>query len=115
MRPEKTLERLARERLIDSLEVGDLIRLNDKLRVVRGVSKYRGSQRTRCVTFAIRRCSWTRRPDTVRNRFDLYRVRLAIVKKGFGLGTDALSVLLQSDIDNNTKTLECCDVVGVID
>lgn len=113
----------ARKELIDSLEVGDLVRLNGTLRVVRDVS--RGTRKSPLrpeqvysVTFAIRRCSWTRRPYTVRGRCDLYHADLEVVKKGFGAERGPLEVLLQKDITDrhgHSRLLECCDVIGVIE
>lgn len=109
-------ERLA---LIDSLEVGDLIRLNGTLRVVRDVSRppKRSSKgyRNYSFTFAILRCSWTHRPYTVRNRVDLYRADLSVVCKGYGAERGPLEVELQREIaDDRIRLLECCDVIGVI-
>lgn len=112
----------ARKALIDSLEVGDLIRLNGKLRVVRGIGRrtYKSplrSSQVYSVTLSIQRCSWTGRPYTVRGRCDLYHAELQVVQKGYGAERGPLEVLLQRDIDNrhgDTRLLECCDVIGVI-
>lgn len=115
MRRAQTPEHLARTALIDSLEVGDLIRLNSKLRVVRDIGRSRKGRIT-CLVFAISRCSWTRRPFTVYVRTDLYNARLELVKKGYGLGDDFLSAKLQETIaDHSIKDIECCDVIGVLD
>lgn len=102
----------ARHALIDSLEVGDLIRLNSKTRVVRAVGYKRG--RVSHIVMSIMRCSWTRRPYTVRCRSDLYKVDLQLVKKGYGISRTELEDLLQQEInDRNLRMLTCCDVVGV--
>lgn len=88
--------------------------MNSKLRIVRHVGKHRDG-RTRSLTFAIRRRSWTRRPTTVYNRVDLYRCELVLVKKDYGLVHSSLEARLQNDIDFNLRTLTYADVVGVVE
>ena len=109
--------RAEREALIDSIETGDLIRLNGRLRVVRKANhSKRHPGRLSSITMSIQRCSWTRQPFTVRARADLYRIDLAIVSKGFGCEHGPLEVMLQKQIENHhaPKLLECCDVIGVL-
>lgn len=109
--------RAEREALIDSLETGDLIQLNGRLRVVREVTRFeKNPDRLRSITMSIQRCSWTRKPYTVRGRADLYYGNLAIVSKGFGCEHGPLDVLLQQQIESRDapKLLDCCDVVGVL-
>ena len=116
------IDRLEREALIDSLQVGDLVRLNGTLRVVRAIGlptpkSSRRKDRVYSVTFAIRRCSWTRKGYTVKGRVDLYNCPLEVVKRGFGVNNGPLEAMLQEDIENRRghALLECCDVIGVID
>ena len=107
-------DRKEREALIDSLQVGDLIRINNLTRVVRGVAHKRGGK-VRSITFSIQRCSWTRRPYTVLGRSDLYLCTLHVVKRGYGVQRTGLEALLQKDVeDHNSRILECCDVIGMI-
>ena len=104
-------DRVERESLIDSLEVGDLIRINDLKRVVRDVRRRRG--KVTHITLSIQRCTWTRRPYTVKNRTDLYLCRLDVVTKGYGVGRTELEAMLQKDIsDHNLQLLHCGDVKG---
>jgi hypothetical protein len=116
----ETSELSARKELIDSLELGDLVRINGTLRVVRDVSPGRFKQaqvRVRSITFSILRCSWTRRPYTVKNRCDLYHAKVEVVQKGFGCEHGPIEVVLQEDITKrfyDKSLLECCDVIGVI-
>lgn len=114
------IDRAEREALIDSLQVGDLVRVNGTLRVVRGLGiptpkSSRRKDRAYSVTFSIRRCSWTRRPYTVVSRCALYNVPLEVVVRGYGTERGPLDVLLQADCDARTgpSLLECCDVIGV--
>ena len=106
--------------MIDSLEVGDLVRLNGSLRVVRDIGRRRRKSRiddsqVYSVTFAIMRCSWTRKPYTVRGRCDLYHADLAVVQKGYGTERGPLDVFLQRDLANNGDcVLKCCDVIGIV-
>ncbi|HET6725856.1 MAG TPA: hypothetical protein VFH85_07620 [Gammaproteobacteria bacterium] len=118
-----TEARIEREAMIDSLQVGDLVRFRGALRVVRGVNRFAGYRKSKrkpsqvqSIDFSILRCSWTRRPYTVVSRCDLYRVPLEIVKRGFGTEHGPLDVLLQRDIDARgcaPSLLQCCDVIGV--
>lgn len=116
------IDRAEREALIDSLQVGDLVRLNGTLRVVRGIGKPtpkspRKQDKVYSVTFAIRRCSWTRKPYTVKGRVDLYNIPLEIVRRNFGTVHGPMDCLLQQDCDrrNGPTLLECCDVIGIAD
>lgn len=116
------MSREQRKALIDSLEPGDLIRLNGTLRVVRDVGRRTKKSPLRpeqvySITCAIRRCSWTRRPYTTINRCDLYLVPLEVVRKGYGAEHGPLEVMLQQEIEDkhgDRRILECCDVIGVI-
>lgn len=110
---------LERKAVIDSLSVGDLIRLNGKLRVVRAIGRrlpksHITDEQVYSVTLSIMHCSWTRRPYTVKGRCELYNVPLEVVSRGYGEVRGPLEVLLQKDIEEGTRILECCDVIGVI-
>lgn len=110
-------DRAAREALIDSLEVGDLVEINGRRRIVRDVSRARPNRpgRVTSVTFSIQRCSWTRRPYTVYGRCDLYLCQMRVVRRGYGDERTLLDRALQSEIeDRNRRLLKCCDVVGVL-
>jgi hypothetical protein len=108
------MSRPEREVLIDSIQTEDLIRLNGAIRIARSVKRKGG--RVKSVIFAIRRCSWTRRPYTVINRADMYLKPLEIVAKGFSLCRGPIDAMLQSDIEarGGPSLLECCDVIGVV-
>jgi hypothetical protein len=95
------------------LRVGDVLRSpSGALRVVRLVSRREG--RLTAVCFAIRRCSWTRRPLTVYNRYDLKR----------GWSHVGARVRLDSELDRKIARshtlippeyeIRCCDVVGLV-
>ena len=116
-------ERVQRMELIDSLRVGDLIRVNGKLRIVRDTwgppKRSPRGWRVCGVTFAIRRCSWTRRPTTSVDRFSLYRVPLEIVRRGYGTSRTPLGAKLQQEIEtmrgiSNRGDLRCHHVAQVI-
>lgn len=108
----KSAERIAREALIDSLEVGDLIRLNNRARVVRAVSKGRDGK-TNSIVLSIQAVSWTRKPYTTKVRCDLYLCQLELVKKGYGVGRTELELQLQKDIERVSPcSLSPFDVVG---
>lgn len=117
-------ERAERMTLIDSLRVGDLIRVDGKLRIVReiwGPPKRSPANRGQVygIVCAIRRCSWTRRPTTCIDRFALYRVPLEVVRRGYGTSRTPLGATLQAEIESNRGTsnrgsLSCRSVAQVI-
>lgn len=116
-------ERVERMELIDSLQVGDLIRVNGALRIVRETwgppKRSPRGWRVYGVVFAIRRCSWTRRPTTSVDRFSLYRIPLEIVRRGYGACRTPLGAKLQAEIHATRGTcdfgdLRCCHVAKVI-
>lgn len=118
------IDREARKALIDSLEVGDLISLNGRLRIVRDIGRRPNRKspllddQVYSIVLSIQRCSWTRRPYTVRNRCDLYNENLFIVQKAYGTEHGPLEVMLQDEIEKRSgfdkRILECCDVIGVL-
>lgn len=114
------IDRAEREAMIDSLQVGDLVRLNGTLRIVRGIHKpnpksTKPHNRVYSVTFSILRCSWTRKPYTVKGRVDMYNVPLEVVQRDYGTMHNPIDVLLQADCENRSgdTLLKCCDVIGV--
>lgn len=116
------IDRAEREALIDSLEVGDLVRFNGTLRVVRDLGiptpkSSRRKDRVYSVTFAIRRCSWTRKPYTVVSRVAMYNVPFEVVRRGYGTVRGPIDYLLQQDCENRRgdTLLKCCDVIGITD
>ncbi|AAX84887.1 hypothetical protein [Xanthomonas phage Xp15] len=114
MRPVDAKAHEARKSLLKSLEPGDLILVNGSLRIVRDAT-HKSSGNFGWITLSIMRCSWTRKPYTVKTWSDLYRVNLQVVAKGFGLGGSKLDELIQQDIMNKQSgktVLECCDVIG---
>lgn len=118
------VERAERMALIDSLRVGDLIRVNGRLRIVRetwGPPKRSSASRKQVygIVCAIRRCSWTRRPTTCIDRFFLYTAQLEVVRRGYGTCRTPLGAALQAEIEANRGTsnrgsLSCRAVAQVI-
>ncbi len=119
------MSREAREALIDSLQVGDLIRRNGTLRLVRHVTRlHEGSGRlnrrdgkrypgrVKSVTFAIRRCSWTGRPVTVIGRVDLYYGTLEIVRRNFPLARSFEEAVLQDEVSLKGPRVLSCEIAG---
>lgn len=107
--------REARRRVIDTVEIGDLVRVNTTLRVVRDVTKI--GDRVRFVTLSILRCSWTRKAYTVYNCYDLSRFPFEIVHRNYGLGSSVIERFLQAEIEaksSKNRVLECCDVIGLV-
>lgn len=105
-----------RRALIDSLECGDLVRINGTLRIVRSANRRQPGGKVYTLTFAIRRCSWTHRPYTVMNRAMLYHADLEVIQRGYGAERGPLEIELQAEIaDRNRRHMHCCDVIGVID
>lgn len=97
----------------DDIKVGDVLRVDKRFRLVRRVSRakdgFLGS-----VTFAIKRCSWTRRPYTVVGRVDLaYRnfqptnVRITAEK------TPLSERLLREINSDGPPSMTCCEVAGL--
>lgn len=98
---------------LDRLEAGDTVFVGKARtpRLIRSVSKREG--RLMSVTFAIRRCSWTRRPYTVYQRSDFKALKIRPTgwpRATFGLPSDRN--LLADINDHRRQRLHCCDVVG---
>ena len=110
---------------IDQLQVGDVIRNRGGFRVVRKVSRLkdpsRGGMRkyneragqVNCVTLSILRCSWTKRPYTIVNRYDLSYA--GYTPANFRIRLDKpLDIQLAHELESQGKTMTCCDVIGVL-
>lgn len=105
--------------LIDTLEIGDLVRLCGRNRIVRDVTRKDG--RVRLITFSILRRSWTNKPFTVYSRVDLYG-HLTVVQKGYGAERTDLEKRLQAFIlkkdrplaDRMQPPIKAEDVIGVV-
>lgn len=98
------------------LQVGDVLwnKCRTDARVVRKVSRYANGD-LRCVSFAIRRCSWTNRCYTVLHAMDLiYR---GYHPAGMRCKLDRIwDELIEFCVKHNRKEdqrLTCCDVKGV--
>jgi len=102
-----------------SLEAGDVVRINGKLRVVRRVHRYQKKYYPPNVSFwfSILRCSWTNRAYTVKKASDLAHCQIDLVLRNYHPKTD-LEKTLESEINlpspGYNKAITCCDVVGVI-
>jgi hypothetical protein len=99
---------------IDDLEAGDTVFVGKRRtpRLIRSVSKD-AHGRLRAVVFAIRRCSWTKRPYTVYQRCDFGGLRMrpsGWPRATFGLPSD--QALLADINDHRRQRMHCCDVVG---
>ena len=98
---------------MSKVRVGDVLRSRGgTYRVVRKVS-YRNN-RLHCITFAIKRCSWTKRCSTTMNCHDLrYAGYKPVLNVKWKFAT-TLDESIQADImDLNRRKLNCCDVRGV--
>lgn len=98
-----------------SLKKNDLIRVNGTLRVIRccrWCEKVKGKP-TGTFIFSILRCSWTRRPSTVILSHELRQRTVELVARNY-VSKHPVSKLLDDDIANDTRNLNCCDVIGVI-
>lgn len=110
---------------IDELQVGDVLRNDGGFRVVREVTRFgHGSRRgvrqfdrlgqVNCITLSILRCSWTKRPYTVMNRYDI--VYQGYRPAGFRVRLDKpIDAQIARALQDRTEyTMTCCDVVGVV-
>lgn len=97
------------------LKIGDrLQRGNSPPRVVRNISRYDNGD-LRCVTFAIRHCSWTSRCYTVMHSNDLIQLGYTKVRGKYSLRTrlDKKIEYCITNHQNEYQVLDCCDVRGV--
>lgn len=111
--------RIARRKIIDTVQNGNLIRVNGRIRVARDVTKGMVAGRfvVKCITMSILTCSWTTRPYTVYNRYDLSAKPFEVVDRSDWRGFGVMADLLQQDIlarHVRSPVLKACDVVGVM-
>lgn len=106
---------------MNSVSTGDVLKdMYGNLRVVRKVTRY--SERhpraglLKCVTFAIKRCSWTGRGDTVLTYTDLDYRGFKPTGRRLPLRTamDKKFKTYLSTAAYDRKSVTCCDVIGVI-
>lgn len=105
-----------------TLRAGEVLTNGRSYRVVRNVSRWRCTPRggrvdgegpLRCVTFAIRRCSWTKRCYTVYTASDLKTLRFRPAGARVKLNRPWDEAIAQ-EIENKhgPRLLSCCDVRG---
>lgn len=96
------------------VQVGDVLKVNGRLRVVRGVSHGPFPWSRSNYSFAIKRCSWTHRGYTVYTSSDLITLGVQQMNKRIRLRTK-LDRLLARDIKESPDKpiLTCCDVEGM--
>jgi len=101
-------------RWLREVKVGDVLKVNGSLRVVRGVSHGPFPDSRSTFSFAIKRCSWTRRGYTVYTSSDLITLGALRMNKRMPLRTK-LDRVLSEDISKSLKKpqLSCCDVEGM--
>ena len=97
---------------VDSADVGTvLLSPTGDMRVIRSVT--RGKRwRNPIFTFAIRRCSWTRRPYTMYTWGELVRMGYTALDVRIALETPADKKLHRNIRYDAPRTLFCWDVVG---
>lgn len=119
--PFRSPEVAARYAFLETLRQWDVVRINGTLRVIREVYAPEHRPFFRSFIFAILRCSWTHRATTVRAIHDLAdpaKVKIELVGRNYRYKTP-IEQALQKEIDarrcsRHTRTMECCDVIGVI-
>ena len=95
------------------VSIGDVLASGTgTLRIVRRVSHYPDGD-LRSVTFAIRRCSWTRRPTTVMGYSDLRLLGYQPVGASMPLRARLDHELAKDIADHRRQSLHCCDVRGI--
>ena len=101
---------------LDRIAVGDiLVSASGAERVVRGVT-YRKSGLLHGVSFAIRKCSWTKRCHTTRSRNGLKTEKFSHSGRRVQKA-ELIDKLIAHDIKYYLKEqqrLDCCDVKGVL-
>ena len=101
-----------------SLKPMDLVRLNGRLRIVRETSIKLNTKGkvSGCLTFSIMRCSWTKRPYTIKNVPDIRAAGIELVARSVKL-KHGLSAILDKDVKKQGTEkcdLTACDVVGIL-
>lgn len=94
------------------VQVGDVLKVNGKLRVVRNVSHGPHPESRSCFAFAIKHCSWTRRCYTVYTSSDLITMGVQQMNKRMPLRTK-IDRAVAADIHAHKPKLTCCDVEGM--
>lgn len=102
----------------DKIKEGDVLRSRGgDLRVVREATywKKNGQEYLHCVTFAIRRCSWTTRCTTTYSRTDLKTMGYTTTKAKYTFKSRMDKAIARDLLYRNrfNQKLNCCDVEGV--
>lgn len=104
-----------------SLKPLDLIRLGGTFRIVRETTMKlnKKGKVSGCLTFSIRRCSWTNRPYTVMNAYDIKALGIELIARNVKL-KHGLNSLMNKDVLEakkypwNRPTLTAYDVVNTL-
>lgn len=101
---------------VDDIEPGMVILFKSgALRTAISVSRRAGGH-VHSVTFAILRCSWTKRPATVLERTDLKTRARCITRARIDLEkTHGAQLVLKDLKDHMAREVKCCDVIGVFE
>lgn len=112
-----------RHEFLMSLQEGDVVRLNGRLRVVRHATEpkvYQGRGRSgpakRHFYFAILRCSWTHRPYTCMSSTTLGspNVRIELVARNYRPRQPIEAILAEDCKAQGDKSkLDCCQIKGI--
>jgi len=112
----------ARREFLMGLRVGDVVRLNGKLRVIRKAGEPRVARGDyppkRSFWFTPLRCSWTRRPYIIRTSTDLLSasVSISLVLRNYQPKTESehrLQEVLDAWPRDMRDAMHCCDVKGI--
>lgn len=92
-------------------KVGDVLRSpSGLLRVVRKVTRhYHDPSRLACLTFAIKHCSWTKRPYTVIGATELRTLGYTKVGANYKLNSKIDAKLFLNINNPDVRTMHCCD------
>ena len=106
------------DELLLSLKPMDLVRLNGRLRIVReaSIKLNKNGKAGGSLAFSIMRCSWTKRPYTYKNVYDIKALGIELVARNVIL-KHGLNKLLNEDFAKGTTekcVLTCCDVIGIL-
>lgn len=112
--------------LLKSLRTGDVIRLNGSLRLIRKIEwrahkPKRGLPKTYTYDkgwfyFAIRHCSWTRRPYTLYSSVDLASMHVELIGRNVHTKHETFDHAFLTAIEQRLdapRLLSCCDVRGM--
>lgn len=101
---------------VDELKIGDVIYNGRRYRAVRDVSHKKNGQ-VHCVTLSILHCSWTQRPYTTYNRYDLTYMgyqRVPGVRAKFDTPRDKKLNEYITSRHVEKRSMTCCDVDGML-